>query len=127
MNSVFNGIEDKLWWPDSIVQDGSTLKVSGNVGNAVIDSTTWSDGTSVPGMGSWSDNKSLMDAKFPGVTNNTAGVVIAVKVGTEIQFISIGNANAAYAKANPGATYTVVLPNAPGTFAFDLDISGVNF
>ena len=122
-NAVFNGIAAKLWWPDSIVQEGSTLKVSGNVGNAAMSSSTWN----VPGMGDWTANETLMNQKFPGVTNNSAGVVIAVKVGTEIQFISIGNANAAYAKANPGATYTVVLPNAPDTFAFDLDISGVNF
>ncbi|MCI8716530.1 MAG: hypothetical protein HFF66_12145, partial [Oscillospiraceae bacterium] len=121
---VFNGISDKLWAPDQIVQDGATLKISGTVFTS-YDSTNWSN---IPGMGTWAENKALMDAKFPGANlNNTKGVVIAIATAEGVQLISIGDANATYAQRNPGATYTVVLPNAPEAFAFDLDLSGVTF
>ena len=108
----------------SFVQDGATLKISGTVFTS-YDSTNWSN---IPGMGTWDENKALMDAKFPGANlNNTKGVVIAIATAEGVQLISIGDANATYAQRNPGATYTVVLPNAPEAFAFDLDLSGVTF
>ena len=108
-----------------MVQEGATIKVSGTVpADKSYNSSTW--GTDVDSfMGSWSAVETLMNAKF-GQTNSKAAI-IAIKVGDDVQLIAIGNANAAYAKAHPGATYTVTLPNAPGTFAFDLDLSGVNF
>ena len=68
-----------------------------------------------------------MNNKFgTNATNNTKAIIVALQVGDETQFISIGNDNVRYAKEH-GLTYTVSYPNFPAADVITLDVSELTF
>ena len=59
-------------------------------------------------------------------TGNTKAIIVALQVGNNTQFISIGNDNVRYAKEH-GLTYTVSYPNFPVADVITLDVSELTF